>query len=303
MFIRIYIFLLFLFFSIININSVYGENPGFVVLQSDYGTVSGEVGRAKGKIYSINPSLRIEDLSHEVSQFNVNDAAYALYSGSMEWPKGTVFVSMVNPGGYRYNNMVSARSQREASIIVLKSKRGHYFIAPNNGTLTIIDEMYGSEAIRLVSHSNSRNNVDVHLQTAAMLASNKLKFENIGVPISHINTFFYKRPNFSGSLLHGIVAMHDVRFGNIMTNVNYSLWRHFNMKLGNNYHVKIFDENRKKVYDTTVPFVNTFDDVDVNSELLYINGLGNLSLAINHGNFAAKHGIESGSSHTIEISK
>ena len=100
-----------------------------LVFQSDFGSKDGAVAAMKGVAYSISHDLAMFDLTHEIPAYNIWEAAYRLNQAASYWPAGTVFVSVVDPG---------VGSTRRS--VVMKSKSGHFFVTPDNGTLTLVAE-------------------------------------------------------------------------------------------------------------------------------------------------------------------
>src|SRR4051812_2786640 len=103
-----------------------------VVFQSDFGLKDGAVAAMKGVAYSVSSDLKLFDLTHDIPAYNIWEGAYRLKQTAPFWPAGTVFVSVVDPG---------VGSERRS--IVMKSKSGHFFVTPDNGTLTLIAETLG----------------------------------------------------------------------------------------------------------------------------------------------------------------
>jgi S-adenosylmethionine hydrolase len=105
---------------------VQAKAPPTVVFMTDFGVVDDSVALCKGVMYSIEPGLRIVDLTHEVTPFSILDGARFLHGATPYFPAGTVFVVVIDPG---------VGSTRKA--IVAKSKRGQYFVLPDNGLITL----------------------------------------------------------------------------------------------------------------------------------------------------------------------
>ena len=74
------------------------DTNGIVVYQSDFGVKDGAVSAMKGVAVGVDPTLRLEDLTHEIPAFNIWEGAYRLNQTVAYWPPGTVFVSVVDPG-------------------------------------------------------------------------------------------------------------------------------------------------------------------------------------------------------------
>src|SRR5579863_1842536 len=112
-----------------------------IVFMTDFGTVDDSVAICKGVMYSIAPELRIVDLTHEVMPFHILDGARFLYGASAYYPEGTVFVVVVDPG---------VGSTRKA--VAVKSRRGQYFVLPDNGLMTLVQDRDGLEAAREITN-------------------------------------------------------------------------------------------------------------------------------------------------------
>src|ERR1700732_3423953 len=108
-----------------------------IVFMTDFGTVDDSVAICRGVMYSIVPDVRIVDLTHQVTPFSILDGARFLYGATPYYPPGTVFVVVVDP---------TVGSSRKA--VVVKSKRGQYFVLPDNGLITLVQDRDGIEAVR-----------------------------------------------------------------------------------------------------------------------------------------------------------
>lgn len=274
------------------------SEPGIVVFQSDFGIADGAVSEVKGVMYSVDRSLIISDLTNEITPYNIWDAAYRLYQTASYWPKKTVFVSVVDPG--------VGTSRR--SVVAL-SKRGHYFVTPDNGTLTFIDAMYGIEEVRVINETANRlkgsqqsytfYGRDVYGYTAARLASGKISFAEVGPVLKEpVVKLAYQKASIKENRIQGTVVSLDPNYGNVWTDINQSLLK--SLKENQSYKVTIFHKNDEK-YSKTLKFYNTFGQTVKGDELLYLNSLMNLSLATNQGTFAKKHDIGSGVDWTIKV--
>lgn len=70
---------------------------GFLVVQTDFGLQDGAVNAMYGVAYQVEPTLNINNLTHEIEPYNIHDASYRLLQAVTYWPAGTVFVSVVDP--------------------------------------------------------------------------------------------------------------------------------------------------------------------------------------------------------------
>ncbi len=111
-----------------------------LVLQSDFGIVDGAVSAMIGVALSVDDSLKIFDLSHSISPFNIHEASYRLLQSLQYWPEGSVFVSVVDPG---------VGSKRNS--VVVRTRENHIVVTPNNGTLSHLKKLERFQ-LNFVSH-------------------------------------------------------------------------------------------------------------------------------------------------------
>ena len=74
------------------------DTNGIIVYQTDFGLKDGAVSAMRGVAVSVDPTLRLENLTHEIPAFNIWEGAYRLNTTAPYWPPGTVFVSVIDPG-------------------------------------------------------------------------------------------------------------------------------------------------------------------------------------------------------------
>ncbi|RPD38516.1 SAM hydrolase/SAM-dependent halogenase family protein [Chitinophaga barathri] len=273
-----------------------------LVLQTDFGLKDGAVSAMKGVAFGVSPELKIFDLTHEIPAFNIWEAAYRLQQTAAYWPKGTVFVSVVDPG---------VGSERKS--VVLQTKSGHYFVSPDNGTLTLIAESLGIEAVREIDEKRNRlpgssasytfHGRDVYAYTGARLAAGVIPFDSVGhrLPdtVLHIP---YQQPTFRNNTVYGNIPILDVQYGNAWTNIDEKTLASLHLKFGDKLRIKI-SKDKMVIFNGVMPYVTTFASVPEGSPLAYQNSLMNLSFAINFGNFAEKHKVASGPEWMVEVTK
>ena len=278
------------------------KTNGAIVLQTDFGEKDGAVSAMRGVAFGVDNNVKIFDLTHEIPAYSIWDATYRLYQTAEYWPSGTVFVSVVDPG---------VGTDRKS--VVLKTKSGHYFVTPDNGTLTLIAEKLGIDEIREIDEAvNRRKNSeksytfhgrDVYVYTAARLAAGKITFEQVGKKLpDKVVEIPYQKATINGKTVSGNIPMLDVQYGNVWTNINRDTVKSLNLKKGDILTVEIFS-NGKSVYKKDIPFANSFGDVADGEPLVYFNSLDNISFALNMDNFAQKNKIGYGGEWTVKILK
>ena|SRR5450631_1255103 len=271
-----------------------------LVLLTDFGTADGAVSAMKGVAYSVSQDLLISDLSHDNP--SIFEGAYRLYQTEQFWPKDTVFVAVVDPG-----------VGTERLSVVLKTRTGHYFVGPDNGLLSLVAERDGIEGLRQIDErvnrrpgsdeSHTFHGRDVFAYTGARLAAGVIRFEEVGPSLAAqtLISIPYHRAERVGAAVKGIVPVLDVQFGNVWTNIPKSLFDELHLALGASVRVRIYHENRL-IDDEVAPYRRTFGEVPAGKPLVYVNSLLNLAVAINQGNYAAVHKIDSGPDWFIELS-
>jgi S-adenosylmethionine hydrolase len=292
--------LLLLCFFLVN-EILFAQNK-MVVFQSDFGLKDGAVSAMKGVAMGVSPDLKLFDLTHEIPAYNIWEAAYRLEQTVMYWPAGTVFVSVVDPG---------VGTDRKS--VVLKTKTGHFIVTPDNGTLTLIAESLGIEAIRQIDEAVNRrkgseksytfHGRDVYAYTAARLAAGIIKFEEVGAALpNEIVKIPYQQAVMDGKKIKGTIAILDVQYGNIWTNIPADLFNKLDVKIADKLHLVIYQGKIKK-YEGDMPYTETFGAVAKGRPLAYLNSLLQLSFALNMGSFSSAYKIYSGNEWIVEITK
>ena len=291
-----------LVFLTLNSISLTARADNALVFQSDFGNKDGAVPSMKGVAYSVSSDLKMFDLTHENTVFNIWEAAYRLNQTASYWPTGTVFVSVVDPG---------VGTQRKS--VVLKTKTGHYFVTPDNGSLTLVAESMGIEAVREIDETVNRlkgseqsftfHGRDVYAYTGARLAAEVIPFREVGKLLpAEVMVLPHARSHIDGKELKGYVPILDVQYGNVWTNIERGQLVALGMVPGDAARITISNKGTV-VFDETLLYVNTFGEVAMGEAVLYINDLLNVAFALNQGDFSAHFGISSGPQWEVTVVK
>jgi S-adenosylmethionine hydrolase len=290
-----------IFFHVAITTGSFAQNK-IVVFQTDFGLKDGAVSAMKGVAMTVSPDLKLFDLTHEIPAFNIWEAAYRLEQTVPYWPEGTVFVSVVDPG---------VGTSRKS--VVLKTNSGQFIVTPDNGTLTLIAQSLGIAGIREIDETVNRrkgseksytfHGRDVYAYTAARLAAGVISFEQVGPPLPNkVVSIPFQKAELEGKKIRGTIAILDIQFGNIWTNISSDLFKQLDPKIGDTFKVSIY-HNKIKKYEAEMPYVETFGSVAKNKPLLYLNSLLQVSFALNLGNFSETNHIYSGNGWMVEIEK
>jgi S-adenosylmethionine hydrolase len=286
--------------------------PRALVLQSDFGVLDNAVATMKGVAFGIAPGLPIHDLTHEITAYNIWEGAYRLEQTANYWPAGTVFVSVVDPG---------VGTDRKS--VVLRTRSGHYFVTPDNGTLTLVSRSLGIDAVREIDEAVNRrldsdrsytfHGRDVYAYTGARLAAGVISFEEVGPELpAEVVTLREPAAEALNGAVRGYVPVLDVRYGNVWTNIDKETFASLGASIGDPLQVRVIradpdsggpgEEIRGRVvFEGPIPFVHTFGDVPLGEPLLYFNSLERLALAINMESFAGTYGVEAGPRWRVEV--
>ena len=261
------------------------DYPPTIVFMTDFGVVDDSVALCRGVMYSIMPSVRIVDLTHEVTPFSILDGARFLNGASPYFPARTVFVVVIDP---------TVGSSRKA--IIAKSKRGQYFVLPDNGLLTLVEQRDGIEGVHEITNtdwmigsklSSTFHGRDIFSPAGAHVARGD-DWTKAGpeVPVKDLVRLDLKAAKLDDRGLTGEVIATDGPFGNLVTNVDAEDFFKLGYKHGQDVPVVIGDKEMK------LKFVHTFSDVGLNQPLLYIDSRGHVALAVNQNSFAAVYGVK-----------
>ncbi|WP_367700681.1 SAM hydrolase/SAM-dependent halogenase family protein [Helicobacter pylori] len=284
----------------IGLSSVCADNA--LILQTDFSLKDGAVSAMKGVAFSVDSNLKIFDLTHEIPPYNIWEGAYRLYQTASYWPKGSVFVSVVDPG---------VGTKRKS--VVLKTKNGQYFVSPDNGTLTLVVQTLGIDSVREIDEKANRlkgseksytfHGRDVYAYTGARLASGAITFEQVGpeLPPKVVEIPYQKAKATKGGV-KGNIPILDIQYGNVWSNISDKLLNQAKIKRNDILCVTIF-KGSKKQYEGKMPYVASFGGVLKGQPLVYLNSLLNVSVALNRDNFAQKYQIKSGADWNIDIKK
>lgn len=272
-----------------------------LVYQTDFGLVDGAVSAMYGVAYSVAPELKIHDLTHDITPFNIWEASYRLIQTINYWPEKTVFVSVVDPG---------VGSDRKS--IVVKTNSGRYIVTPDNGTLTHVIRLEGIAEARVIDEKINRlprsgesytfHGRDVYAYTGARLAAGIIDFEGVGpaLDVTALQTLPIVEPVLDGNAVCGTIDVLDVRFGSLWTNIPRTLFLQTGIHYGDRVSITIENDTRT-VYRNIILFARSFADVYVGEALAYVNSLDCVAVAINQGSFARAYNIGTGNSWRIRI--
>lgn len=255
-----------------------------ITLTSDFGVQGHYAAVVKGIILSRYQASTIVDVTHEVGSFNIMEAAYILKSTYPAFPDGTVHLISVDP------------EQGELAAPCVMHMNGHYFIAPNNGLLSLICEGQEHEC-RSIEHEalvhpdypHSFRAARIFAPTAAFLASGG-EFEELG-PEEQLRTLHWGEPSYTENCLRGKIIYIDT-YGNAVTNIRK---REF---------IQIKEERSFEIFIRNVRLrriVNTYSDVAKADALAIFGESNHLEISMREASASELLGLKVHDMITIEF--
>jgi len=244
-----------------------------ITLTTDYGTNDHLVGTLKGVILKINPDVTIVDITHNVTPFDLLDGALAIGAAYSYFPPKTVHMVVVDPG---------VGTERRPLLV---SAGNQYFVAPDNGVLSVIYEREpeglvvrnaNAEHYYLQPVSKTFHGRDIFAPVAAWLTKG-WQTSGMGDEIEDYKRFALPRPKEADGVVKGVVLRTDA-FGNLVTN-----FRQEDLPEG-----AVQDGAIKLQAGTQAvsKFVETFAQGNGSEPFAYIGSSGFLEIGVNKGNAA-----------------
>ena len=254
-----------------------------IVFITDFGTANDAVALCKAVILQIAPDARIMDITHQVTPFQIEEGARDLASVSAYYPAGTVFLAVIDPG---------VGTSRKA--VIVKTKKGQYFVLPDNGLVTPVLDRDGLEAAHEITNqtwmlssavSSTFHGRDIFSPAAAHLAAG-WDYTIAGPVVPQLVQLSMKKADIEEKGITGEIIGLDDPFGSLISDIQADDFRALGYEVGDKVS---FQLNGKTL---VLPFGKTFMDVPVGDSLLYQDSRGRIAIAVNQGNYSKKFAIE-----------
>jgi hypothetical protein len=248
-----------------------------IVFMTDFGTANDAVAICKAVMIGIAPDARIMDITHQVTPFQIGEASRLLEGVAPYYPAGTVFVIVVDPG---------VGTSRKA--IIVKTKKGQYFVVPDNGLMTPIVDADGFAGAREITNpawmigdkiSSTFHGRDIFSPTAAHLAMGE-DWTQAGPAVNQLVRLNPPTATLDARGITGEVIGLDDPFGSLISNISGDDFK----KLGYALEEKVTVKIDNKSY--TIPYVKTFMGVPVGQPLLYLDSRDRVGFAVNQRDFS-----------------
>lgn len=263
------------------------QHTALFTLTTDFGLLDPYVGQLKGSLLKGCPDATIIDLTHAIPAWDVVTAAVTIRTSFVFFPSGTIHLIVVDPG---------VGSQR---AILAAAGSGHFFIAPDNGILSLLVADHKIEAIHRVEHpsffpetvSLTFHGRDIMAPVATVLAASR-NLGDLGPVVSQgdIRMTIVPSAVHEPGRLQGQVQRID-HFGNIRTNIRAGGGRFDPTAFG------FLEIGNQRISQ----FFQTYAQAQAGSLLVLIDSSGFLEIAANRANAAELLGCEPGDPITVHL--
>ena len=221
-----------------------------ILLFTDFGLQGPYIGQMKAVLAQWAPQECIIDLFADVPAFNAKAGAYLLAAYCNEFPEGSVFLSVVDPG---------VGSQRGAVVV---EADGRWFVGPDNGLFNVVTQRASQANWWDISYqpeklSGSFHGRDLFAPVAAMIAR--------GDDVPGNKRLEKNKNNWPEDLNEVIYIDH---FGNVMTGLRAS---------------ELTKDKNIEIKNYKLAYARTFSEVKSGSAFWYENANGLVEIAVNQG--------------------
>ena len=249
---------------------------GIIALLTDFGTSDWYVASMKAVALLGYKELKLVDITHAIEQGSIAEGAFVLNRCYNDFPPGTTFVVVVDPG---------VGTQREAIAV---QAGDYYFVGPNNGVLyPTLSQQTACTAFKIENPawrgrktSSTFHGRDLFAPAAAQIAGGN-PIQEAGSPLEALVPFEFPVPTREDGHSRGEIIYFD-RFGNGLTNFEAG-------------HIEDTQLLGLRAADTLFPLASTFGEVEEGDPVSYWGSSGFLEVAVRNGNAKEEYQLKTGS--------
>ena len=249
-----------------------------ITLITDFGYKDQFVAQMKGEIYSNNPESQVVDISHNISPFNIMEAAYILENSYKSFPENTIHIIDVD-----------SEKNKEKKHIIVKLDN-HYFITSDNGIMSILSQNINYQEIYEISILNELKPMQSSLKTFSKVACHLSmggKPEIVVKKINNLKNVKNLKPFVNSEKTQIISSVIYIdHFGNVITNIKKSFFEEIGK--GRKFEISARNYKFNKIYSSYSDIINFNISEDQRSDegkaLIIFNSNNYLQISIYRSN-------------------
>ncbi len=268
-----------------------------ITITTDFGTRDFAAAAVKGAVMTELPNAKLIEITHEISPFDILQAAYVVRNSYHQFPENSIHIISVDAMPYPGKDLIAAKINN------------HYFLCADNGILSILFPEMNPEVVSITfgnyaEHSNFPT-CDVLIPVACQLLKNG-DLKEVGIEKPQLKTIHYLKPILKGNILVGTIMFMD-EFGNLISNISE---RRFNKLIGTrDFEVHVRNHSFNEIYKRYTDIVKDPENETKyhGRGLVLFNSTGYLEIAIYKsnpktvGSASSLFGLKQGDNISIEF--
>jgi S-adenosyl-L-methionine hydrolase (adenosine-forming) len=252
-----------------------------ITLSSDIGLNDYLVGAIKGQLLSAMPDCSIADISHQLSPYDYQQAAYVCGNAFKYFPRDTFHIIIVN------------FFEKKPERLLLAEYGDQYIICPDNGMLTMITRAK-PENIRAVNMGNAVAVLDCTKIIAECIykMTTGAKLTNLS-PVADIDEKYPMRSAIGNDWIDSQIIYID-NFENVVLNLTKEEFEE--VRRNRKFRIVLM---RNSEFITKIS--DHYAAVHPGENLAFFNAAGYLEIAINKGNVAGLFGLQRYATNTPQM--
>lgn len=244
-----------------------------ITLTTDLGDKDFYQSALKGSLLSLLAGVTIIDITHNISPFNIQQAAFVLKNAFPYFPKGTVHLVGID-SVYNQNTRYLALKHRD-----------HYFVGSDNGIFSLLFDEQVEEIVELNIMQDLKflhfPLTDILAKAATHLAKGG-STKDIGITVNALEEKVNLQPVIERDIIRGSVIYIDT-FQNVITNITRELFT----KVQRNRDFILYFRKNESISQLSWHYNEVPE-----GEKLCLFGISNyLEIAINKGNASGLLGL------------
>ncbi|MXV15489.1 SAM hydrolase/SAM-dependent halogenase family protein [Hufsiella ginkgonis] len=254
-----------------------------ITLTTDLGYKDFYQAALKGSILSLAPNVTLVDITHDISAFNIPQAAFVLKNAFNYFPKGSVHLIGIDSVFNQDTRYLATRY------------KGHFFVGSDNGIFSLLFDEAPEEIVELNIMQDLKflhfPLTDIFAKAACHLAKGG-KLKEIGLPVEDLEEKMSLQPVIERNIIRGSVIYVDI-FQNVITNITKDLFT----RIQKNREFTLFFRRNESISQLSWHY----NEVPEGEKLCLFGISNHLEIAINKGNASGLLGLNVGDIVRIEF--